>query len=121
MSRDWSAADPDKIDLVGNPSKLRPTGNQVVVKLDKLPEKSAGGLYLAPESRDHEHHTGVVVAVGPGKVALKTGIRCPMSLKVGDKVLLGRYVGADFKYEGDTFRVMPEEQIYCSIEEDDEA
>jgi len=117
MSIDWSAKDPDSIPLDGDPNKMRPVGNQIIVKLDPLPEKSEGGLWLAVDSRDHEHHTGTVIAVGPGKVAPKTGIRCPMELKTGDKVLLGRYVGANFTFEGDVYRIMPEEQIYCVVEE----
>lgn len=117
MSRDWNAADPDRISLDSPPEKMRPTRDQVVVKLDPLPEKSEGGLFLPTDSRSHEHHMGTVIAVGPGWVAPKTGNRCPMQLKVGDKVLLGRYVGADFEYEGETYRIMPEHQIYCSVEE----
>jgi len=113
---DWNAKDPDSISLTSAPEKMKPLGNQVVVKLDPLPEKSEGGLWLAADSRDHEHHTGTVVAVGPGKVAPKTGIRCPMELEPGDKVLLGRYVGANFEHEGNVYRIMPEEQIYCVVE-----
>jgi chaperonin GroES len=115
-SIDWNAKDPDTISLNGAPENMRPLGNQVVVRLDPLPEKSEGGLWLALDSRDHEHHTGTVIAVGPGKVAPKTGIRHPMELKVGDSVLLGRYVGANFTYEGEVYRIMPEEQIYCVVE-----
>lgn len=117
MSRDWSKADPDTISLSSAPQKMKPIGNQVVVKLDPLPEKSDGGLFLAPDSRDHEHHTGTIVAVGPGKVAPKTHIRWPMETKVGDKVLLGRYVGANFTFEAETYRIMPEEQLFCVIED----
>lgn len=117
MNKDWNKADPEEIFLSRAAGKIKPIGNQVVVKLDPLPEKSEGGLWLATDSRDHEHQTGRVMAVGPGKVAPKTHIRYPMELKVGDKVLLGRYVGANFKFEGNIYRIMPEEQIYCRIEE----
>lgn len=117
MSRDWSKADPDSIELSSAPQKMKPISNQVVVKLDPLPEKSEGGLFLAPDSRDHEHHTGTIVAVGPGKVASKTNIRYPMTVKVGDRVLLGRYVGSNLTFEGETYRIMPEEQLYCVIED----
>jgi chaperonin GroES len=117
-SKDWAAADPDQIKLGSNPSKIKPMGNQVVVKLDPLPEMSESGLlHLATDSRDHEHRIGTVMAVGPGWIAPKTGIRCPMELVVGDRVLIGRYVGAQFTFEGETFQIMPEEQIYCAIEE----
>jgi chaperonin GroES len=109
--------DPEDIFLENDPEKMRPLGNQVVIKLDPLPEKLGSGLlYATGENRSEEHRTGTVIAVGPGKVATKTGIRCPMDLKSGDRVLLGRYVGADFKYGGETYRVMPEEQVYCAVE-----
>jgi len=111
-----SSIDPDQIKLASDPTKMKPTGNQVVVELEPFVEKSAGGLFLPTDSRMHEHRVGTVIAVGPGKIAYKTGVRCPMDLKVGDKVLLGRYIGADFQYNNKTYRIMPEEQIYCAIE-----
>ena len=117
MNRDWSAADPDTVSLECAPQKMRPIGNQVVVKLDPLPEKSEGGLFLPVDNRSQEHHTGTVVAVGPGKVAPKTHVRYPMETKIGDKVLLGRYVGSNLEFEGQTYRIMPEEQLYCIIED----
>jgi chaperonin GroES len=109
--------DIESISVESNPEKMKPIGNQVVIKLEPLPEKTESGLYLPVDSKAHEHCQGTVVAMGPGKVAPKTGIRYPMELKVGDKVLIGRFGGANFDFEGQTYRIINEEQVYCVIEE----
>lgn len=108
--------DIESIPVESNPEKMKPIGNQVVIKLDPLPEKTESGLYLALDSKAHEHCEGTVVAVGPGRVAPKTGIRYPMELQVGNRVLIGRFGGANFDFEGQTYRIINEEQVYCVIE-----
>jgi chaperonin GroES len=110
--------DPEKIKLDTDPARFKPTSNQVVIELEAISEKTTGGLFLPSDSRIHEHRIGVIVAIGPGRRATKTGQLIPMDLKIGDKVLLGRYVGADFTYANKTYRIMPEEQIYCAIDKE---
>jgi chaperonin GroES len=108
--------DPDKISI--STSKIKPTGRQVVIKMDPLPEKSEGGLWLAGDARNIDYEFATVMAVGPGDFALKTGIRMPLDVKVGDRVILGRYCGADFEFEGEKLKILPEEQIYCIVEDE---
>ncbi len=107
--------DPDKIDVSTN--KLRPIGDQVVVKLEKIPTESEAGIVFVEDSRMFDFLYGEVIAVGAGRKNLKTGVLIPNELKVGETVILGRYVGADFVFEGETYKIMPEHQIYAVIEE----
>jgi chaperonin GroES len=108
--------DPERINI--STRKIKPTGRQVVLLVDPLPEKSEGGLWLAPEARNIDYEFATVMAVGPGDYALKTGVRMPLDVKPGDRVIIGRYCGADFEFGGERYKILPEEQIYCVVEEE---
>jgi len=112
--RDFSI-DPDKTEISTN--KLRPIGDQVVIKLEEIPTATESGVILVSDSRMFDYLYGEVVAVGAGRKNLKTGILIPNELKVGETVVIGRYVGADFVFESETYKIMPEHQIYAVIEE----
>jgi len=117
LSELWKEKDPDLTEL--STDKLKPLGGQVVILVDKLEDKSAGGIWLSEDRRDIDYLFGTVVAVGPGKVAPKTGVRCEMDVKPGDKVIFGRYAGADFEFEGQKYRIMPEIHVYAVVLEGD--
>ena len=99
--------------------KFRPIHNKVLIKLDPFENKTPGGLWKPPGAHHIEHRTGTIMAVGPGKFCAKKGIRIPCTLKLGDKVLLDRYLGdvAEFEQNGETYRILPEDTIHCRIDD----
>ena len=82
---------------------IRPLGNRVLVRPDKPEEKSKGGI-LIPDRAQGESQTGLVLAVGPGRVsetAAMAGQVVPVAVKKGDRVLYSRYAGSKAKELGD--------------------
>ena len=93
--------------------KLRPLGDRVVVKPAVAEEKTVGGLFL-PDTAKEKPHQGEVVAVGSGKIK-NDGERAPMELKVGDKVLYGKYAGTEVTYDGEEYLIMNENDIMAIL------
>ncbi len=89
--------------------KIRPLHDRVVVKRVEEETKTAGGIVL-PGSAAEKPSEGEVVAVGPGK-PLDNGQVRALEVKVGDKVLFGKYSGTEVKVDGEQFVVMREEDI----------
>ena len=94
--------------------KLRPLQDRIIVKRLEEESKTAGGI-LIPDTAKEKPQRGEVVAVGKGKVA-EDGKVLPMDVKVGDKVLFGKYAGTEIKIEGDDFLIMREDDILGVIE-----
>ena len=88
---------------------LKPLADRVVVKKLEAEEKTAGGIVL-PDTAKEKPQQGEVLAVGPGKLDEK-GARCPMELKVGDKVLFAKYSGTEVKIDGVEYLILPERDI----------
>ncbi|MGB6122658.1 MAG: co-chaperone GroES, partial [Bacteroidota bacterium] len=78
--------------------KMKPLADRVVIKPSEAEETSRGGIIL-PDTAKEKPVIGEVVAVGPGKVS-DDGKKVPMELKVGDKVLYGKYSGTEVTVEG---------------------
>jgi chaperonin GroES len=89
--------------------KIRPLHDRVIVKRVEEETTTAGGIVL-PGSAAEKPSQGVVLAVGNGKV-LDTGEVRPLDVKVGDKVLFGKYAGNEVKVDGEELIVMREEDI----------
>ncbi|MGZ8095832.1 MAG: co-chaperone GroES [Methylosarcina sp.] len=89
--------------------KIRPLHDRVIVKRVEEELTSAGGIVL-PGSAAEKPSQGVVLAVGEGK-ALDNGQVRPLQVKVGDKVLFGKYSGNEVKVDGEEFIVMREDDI----------
>ncbi len=89
--------------------KIRPLHDRVVVKRVEEETKTAGGIVL-PGSAAEKPSEGEVIAVGEGK-ALDNGQVRPMAVKVGDKVLFGKYSGTEVKVDGEQYIVMREDDI----------
>ncbi|MCQ8180838.1 co-chaperone GroES [Methylomonas sp. SURF-1] len=89
--------------------KIRPLHDRVVVKRVEEETKTAGGIVL-PGSAAEKPSEGEVLAVGSGK-PLDNGQVRPMAVKVGDKVLFGKYSGTEVKVDGEQYIVMREEDI----------
>ena len=94
-------------------SSIRPLGERVIVKPSPSEEKTAGGLYI-PETAKEKPQKGEVIAVGPGRKA-DDGQRLPMEVKVGDKVLYGKYSGTEMKVDGETYLIMKESDILAIL------
>ncbi|MBQ6390056.1 MAG: co-chaperone GroES [Eggerthellaceae bacterium] len=93
---------------------LKPLGDRVIVKADEAEETTASGLYLARESKE-KPQTGTVLAVGAGKLD-KDGNLVPVPVKVGDKVIFGKYGGTEITYEEETVLILRADDIYAICE-----
>jgi chaperonin GroES len=94
--------------------KLRPLHDRVIVKRLEEERKSAGGIVI-PDTAAEKPIRGEVLAVGNGKI-LEDGSVRPLAVKVGDRVLFGKYAGTEVKVEGEELLVMREEDIMAIIE-----
>ena len=94
--------------------KIRPLHDRVVVRRMEEEKNSAGGIVI-PDSAAEKPIQGEVIAVGNGKI-LDSGEVRALDVKVGDKVLFGKYSGTEVKLDGDEFLVMREEDIMGVLE-----
>ncbi|NOZ03714.1 MAG: co-chaperone GroES [FCB group bacterium] len=92
---------------------MKPLADRVVVEAMEAEDKSAGGIIL-PDTAKEKPQQGTVVAVGPGKIS-DSGNLIKMSLKVGDKVLYGKYSGTEVTYEGKEYLIMRESDILAIL------
>ena len=93
---------------------IRPLNDRVVVKRLEAEEKTASGIVL-PGSAAEKPDMGKVLAVGNGKL-LENGDRQALDVKVGDKVIFGKYSGQTVKVDGEELLVMREEDIFGIVE-----
>jgi chaperonin GroES len=89
--------------------KIRPLHDRVIVKRLEEERKSAGGIVI-PDNAAEKPDQGEVIAVGPGK-RNEEGKREALDVKVGDRILFGKYSGTTVKIEGTEYLVMREEDI----------
>ncbi|MGR8933348.1 MAG: co-chaperone GroES [Gammaproteobacteria bacterium] len=94
--------------------KIRPLHDRVIVKRVEEERTTAGGIVL-PGSAAEKPSQGKVLAVGNGKVLDNGDVR-PMDVKVGDRVLFGKYAGSEVKVDGEELIVMREEDIMGVLE-----
>jgi len=93
---------------------IKPIADRVVVEAAPAEEKTASGIYI-PDTAKEKPQQGTVVAVGPGKYAEQTGNLVPLSVKVGDVVLYGKYGGTEITYEGKEYLIMRETDLYAVL------
>ena len=89
--------------------KFRPLHDRVVVKRIESDEKTAGGIII-PDTAKEKPQTGEVVSVGPGGRD-ESGKLIPIDLKVGDRVLFGKWSGTEVKIDGEDLLIMKESDI----------
>ncbi len=92
---------------MANP-KIKPLADRVVVEAAPAETKTAGGLII-PDTAKEKPQRGKVVAVGKGKVDE------PMTVKVGDSILYGKYSGTEVQIDGKEFLIMRESDIFAII------
>jgi chaperonin GroES len=94
--------------------KIRPLHDRIIVKRLEEERTSAGGIII-PDTATEKPIQGKVVAVGKGKILEDGSVRA-LDLKVGDKILFGKYSGTEVKVDGDELVVMREEDVMAVIE-----
>ncbi len=87
---------------------IKPLADRVVVEPAEVEQKTAGGIII-PDTAKEKPQKGTVIAVGPGKKDE------PMTLKVGDIVLYGKYSGTEVMIDGNAVLIMKESDIYATI------
>jgi chaperonin GroES len=93
---------------------IRPLYDRIVVKrVEETESKSAGGLII-PDSAKEKPQQGEVVAAGNGKKT-EDGKVIPLDVKVGDKILFGKYSGSDIKLGNDEFLIMREDEVLAVL------
>ncbi len=93
---------------------IRPLYDRIVVKrVEETESKSAGGLII-PDSAKEKPQEGKVVAVGNGKKT-EDGKVIPLDVKVGDKILFGKYSGSDIKIGTDEYLIMREDEVLAIL------
>ncbi len=93
---------------------IRPLSDRVVVRRLEEERTSAGGIVI-PDSATEKPSQGEVLAVGPGKT-LDNGSVTTVTVKVGEKVLFGKYAGTEVKLQGEEYIVMREDDIMGVIQ-----
>ncbi len=93
--------------------KLRPLHDRVIVKRLEEERKTASGIVI-PDTVAEKPDQGEVLAIGNGKVGDDGKVR-PLDVKVGDRVLFGKYSGQAVKVDGDELLVMREEDIMAVV------
>ena len=93
-------------------AKVAPLADRVVIKPLEEAEQMRGGLYI-PDTAKEKPQQGAVVAVGPGRY--EKDKRVPMDVKVGDKVLYGKYSGTEVTIEGETYLILRESDVLAVI------
>ena len=94
--------------------KIRPLHDRVIIKRMEEERKSPGGIVI-PDSATEKPIRGEVVAAGKGKILENGSVRA-LDVKVGDKVLFGKYSGTEVKVDGEELLVMKEDDIMAVIE-----
>jgi chaperonin GroES len=95
--------------------KFRPLGDRVVVRRIKEDQKTAGGIII-PDTVAEKPQEGEVISIGPGGIDEKTGKRTPLEVKVGDRVLFGKWSGSEVKLDGEELLIMKESDIMGVLE-----
>ncbi len=93
---------------------IRPLHDRVVVRRMEEERTTAGGIVI-PDSATEKPSTGEVLAVGNGKITDSGDVRA-MDVKVGDKIMFGKYSGTEVKLDGEELLIMREDDIMAVVE-----
>lgn len=90
-------------------SSIRPIGDHILIQHRKETEKVEGGIFL-PDSAREKPQEAKVIALGSGRKG-KDGVVMPFQVRVGDDVLVARFVGSEVKLAGETYTILGEDDI----------
>ena len=95
--------------------KIRPLQDRVIVKrIEEEAEKTKGGIII-PDTAKEKPQQGKIIAAGKGKVN-DDGKLTPLDVKVGDRILFGKYSGSEIKLDGEDLLIMKESDVMGVIE-----
>ena len=92
--------------------KLHPLADRVAIRPLEETEQMRGGLYI-PDTAKEKPQQGEIIAVGPGRY--EKDKRVPMEVKVGDKVLYGKYSGTEVTVDGEQYLILRESDVLAII------
>ncbi|HEX2916718.1 MAG TPA: co-chaperone GroES [Chloroflexia bacterium] len=95
-------------------ASLKPLGDRVVIKPTPKEEVTKSGIVL-PDTAKEKPQEGTIVAVGAGKLDEK-GVRNPLEVQEGMKVLYAKYAGTEFKIDGEEYLILSEKDILAVVE-----
>jgi chaperonin GroES len=90
-------------------ANVKPLRDRVLVRRLEEPEQKVGGIII-PDTAKEKPQQAEVVAVGSGRL-LENGDRVPLTVKPGDKVLVGKWTGTDVKIDGTEYLILKEDEI----------
>jgi chaperonin GroES len=93
---------------------IRPLYDRIVVKRMEETQQMQGGLHI-PDSAKEKPQAAEVAAVGKGKLQ-EDGTLVPLDVKVGDRILLGKYAGNEIKLEGQEYLILREDEVLGVLE-----
>ena len=94
-------------------TKVKPLADRVLVEAAAAEETTKGGIII-PDTAKEKPQRGKIIAVGSGRVA-DDGKVTPLSVKVGDEILYGKYSGTELSLEGNDYLIMRESDIYAVL------
>jgi chaperonin GroES len=95
--------------------KIKPLQDRVLIKRIEEEEKTKGGIII-PDAAKEKPQEGKVIAVGDGKT-LENGTKAPLTVKVGDKILFGKYSGTEIKVDGEEHLILREDDILAIVKD----
>jgi chaperonin GroES len=93
--------------------KVRPLHDRIVVRRIEEKETAKGGIII-PDTAKEKPQEGKVLAVGNGKI-LENGTKIALDVKVGDKILFGKYTGTDIKLDGEDVLILREDEVLAVL------
>jgi chaperonin GroES len=93
---------------------MRPLSDRLMVKRIEDKKQMQGGLHI-PDSAKEKPQEAEVIAVGPGK-RLENGTLVPLDVKVGNRILLGKYAGNEIKLDGQEYLIIREDEVLGIVE-----
>ena len=97
--------------------KVRPLHDRLLVRRIEEKETAKGGIII-PDTAKEKPQEGEVLAVGNGKI-LDNGTKIALDVKVGDKILFGKYTGTDIKIDGEEVLILREDEVLAVIDDAD--
>jgi chaperonin GroES len=95
--------------------KVKPLADRILVRRIEAKEQKKGGIII-PDTAKEKPQEGKVIAVGAGRLDEKTGKRVPLEVKVGDRVLIGKYSGTEIKIDDEEHLILREDEVLGVIQ-----
>jgi len=93
--------------------KVRPLHDRLLVRRIEESETAKGGIII-PDTAKEKPQKGEVLAIGNGKI-LENGTKLPLDVKVGNKILFGKYTGTDIKIDGEEVLILREDEVLAVL------